>query len=107
LFFEIFHGPIFVMSMVFHFCDLCRCVNPNHLFLGDQLDNMGDMAAKMRGTTSAKGLPYGVSVDPRAKARPFQARVAIAGRLHRLGSFATAGKAGSAAIEFKRANRGL
>lgn len=41
-------GPIPGQLMVLHRCDVPFCVNPDHLFLGDQWDNMADMATKDR-----------------------------------------------------------
>ncbi len=46
--FELFSGPIPADLMVLHRCDNRRCVNPNHLFLGDAGDNMRDCIAKKR-----------------------------------------------------------
>ena len=42
------NGTIPKGAYVLHRCDVPCCVNPNHLFLGDQLANMQDMAAKGR-----------------------------------------------------------
>jgi hypothetical protein len=42
------HGPITRDQHVLHRCDVTRCVNPDHLFLGDQDANMKDAAAKGR-----------------------------------------------------------
>lgn len=39
---------------ILHRCDLRSCVNPDHLFLGSQSDNVQDMMSKKRNV--AKGL---------------------------------------------------
>jgi hypothetical protein len=41
------NGPIPAGLCVLHRCDVRPCINPDHLFLGTQKDNMADMAAKM------------------------------------------------------------
>jgi hypothetical protein len=43
------HGAIPDGASVLHRCDTPLCVNPSHLFLGTQADNLSDMAAKQRG----------------------------------------------------------
>lgn len=44
----LFNGPIPEGAKVCHSCDNTLCVNPNHLFLGTQKDNIHDMMAKDR-----------------------------------------------------------
>lgn len=47
--FEIHFQSIPNGLQVLHACDNTVCVNPNHLFLGTNLDNMRDKAKKKRG----------------------------------------------------------
>lgn len=96
--YEAFVGPIPPGLFVCHSCDVRCCVNPDHLFVGVNLDNCRDMASKGRGTSSAQGLPRGVCLDKRMAdgSRRFTAQRQVAGRVYCLGSFLTAEDAAAA-----------
>src|SRR6516165_9709222 len=44
----VYRGPIPKGMCVLHTCDTPSCINPSHLFLGSQVDNVRDMIAKGR-----------------------------------------------------------
>ena len=49
---------------VLHKCDVRRCVNPAHLFLGTQADNNADRDAKGRHWTPSGMAHYSARLDP-------------------------------------------
>jgi hypothetical protein len=53
---ECANGPIPDGLWVLHRCDNRRCVNPEHLYVGDRADNMADMVERGRSTRKATCL---------------------------------------------------
>lgn len=54
-FYEHLVGPIPTGMQINHKCDTPLCVNPDHLFVGTQTDNIRDMMAKKRGLVGDLG----------------------------------------------------
>jgi hypothetical protein len=88
-------GEIPYPLWVLHKCDVRCCVNPDHLYLGTQMENMGDMARRRRGTTG-RLLPYGVGRGGRGG---FRAHIAWRGRDLYLGNYRTPEEAHRRAVE--------
>lgn len=53
---QLSNGPIPNRLFVLHRCDNRKCVNPEHLFLGTNTDNVRDMIAKNRSPNLVKNL---------------------------------------------------
>ena len=68
--YEIYIGPIAAGQSVLHSCDNPKCVSPAHLFLGSQIDNMGDKVAKSR---QNRGETHGMRKLTEANVRSIRA----------------------------------
>lgn len=75
-------GPIPSGINVCHRCDVRSCVNPAHLFLGTQHDNMRDMHKKLRG---ARGETHGRHRLTEADVREIRKAPRYPGHVHELG----------------------
>lgn len=51
--YAVFNGPIPKDLFVLHKCDNSKCINPDHLFVGTQLDNIKDCRRKGRNNPNA------------------------------------------------------
>ncbi len=78
------HGEIPTGFHVCHRCDNPPCINPEHLFIGTDLDNVRDMIAKNRhshgAAHGAKNNPPKGSANPQAKLTEEQVRIIRAER---------------------------
>lgn len=67
---ELTNGPIPDGMFACHRCDVRQCVNPAHLFLGTQQDNIDDMMRKGRGNQGRKThCPQGHEYTPENRYR--------------------------------------
>lgn len=73
------HGAPLPGQFVLHRCDNKRCINPSHLFLGTQGDNMKDKADKGRATPGPCSKPAWWTPERRAK-KAEQMRIAMRDR---------------------------
>lgn len=64
---SIYRGPIPAGLLVCHNCDTRPCVNPDHLWLGTQRDNLADMRSKDRYMTAVRISAYAM-VGPKIAA---------------------------------------
>jgi HNH endonuclease len=68
--YEAFNGEISKGLHVLHKCDIPQCVNPKHLFLGTNLDNIADSVSKGRRKGISRNRPSGLKYNYTKKPGP-------------------------------------
>jgi hypothetical protein len=69
--YQLFKGPIPDGLHVLHKCDVTECVNPEHLFVGTNLENITDSVSKGRRKGVPRNRPSGLKYKftPESKAK--------------------------------------
>lgn len=87
------HGPIPDSLFVLHTCDTGLCINPDHLYLGDQAQNMRDVSNRERHHRRGSALPRGVRQLPSGN---WNARLSLGNRMRNVGTYPSAAEAENA-----------
>ena len=74
--YALFRGDITPGLFVCHRCDVPACVNPDHLFLGTQKDNIADARSKGR----LRGMPRKITLEQRREIKESKERTSVLAR---------------------------